>query len=50
MVEFSHILKKLVKLHQGLTIKRQVKFIDKFLSRYNEKLYISTFFSLGLVW
>jgi hypothetical protein len=34
---FSH-LKKLVKLHQGLAMKRTLKFIDEFLSRYNEKI------------
>jgi len=34
---FSH-LKKLVKLHQGLAMKRKVKLIDEFLSRYNEKI------------
>lgn len=34
---FSH-LKKLVKLHQGLAMKRTIKFIDEFLSRYNKKV------------
>ncbi|MEY4504237.1 MAG: hypothetical protein RL154_530 [Pseudomonadota bacterium] len=33
---FSH-LKKLIKLHQGLSKKGKVKLIDEFLDQYNTK-------------
>jgi hypothetical protein len=33
---FSH-LKKLIKLHQGLALKRKVKLIDEHLNNYNKK-------------